>query len=158
MSSEWLNTIIVSQNTTSKMTKIQLSTFKSNQNHFGYCSLAAGLSNQINRNLKKKATKLKQINILKKPRIEKRQALADISRSALCCHSNETRTPIANQPNSVQLESTPIIPPTYTRVRAVVWECGDGQTDRQTHRHRRRVTIYISPRLRLTRSVIKNPE
>jgi len=32
------------------------------------------------------------------------QALADISRSALCCHSNETRAPIANPPNSAQSE------------------------------------------------------
>ena len=31
-----------------------------------------------------------------KPGIERVQALADISRSALCCHSNETRAPIAN--------------------------------------------------------------
>jgi len=29
----------------------------------------------------------------------------------------------------------PIILPTYIRVRTVVWECGEGQTDRQTHRH-----------------------
>jgi len=29
------------------------------------------------------------------------QALADISRSALCCHSNETRAPIAKPPNTV---------------------------------------------------------
>jgi len=35
------------------------------------------------------------------------QALADISRSALCCHSNETRAPMANPPNSEQLEGTP---------------------------------------------------
>jgi len=40
-------------------------------------------------------------------------ALADISRSALCCHSNETRAPIANPPNSEQLESSCIIPPSY---------------------------------------------
>jgi len=66
-----------------------------------------------------------------KPGIE--QALADISRSALCC--NETRAPIANPPNSAQLEGTPTIPPTYVWVRAVVWECGDDrQTDTQTHR------------------------
>jgi len=26
------------------------------------------------------------------------QALADISRSALCCHGNETRAPIASPP------------------------------------------------------------
>ena len=56
-----------------------------------------------------------------KPGIEIVQALADISRSLLlscaqiaipcggiCCHSNETRAPIANPPNSAQLgESTP---------------------------------------------------
>jgi len=36
--------------------------------------------------------------------IERVQALADISRSALCCHSNETRAPIANPPNNAQLE------------------------------------------------------
>ena len=65
------------------------------------------------------------------PGIEGVQALADISRAALCCcRSNETRSPIANPPNSAQLEDTPTIPPTYIRVRAVVWECGEGQTDR----------------------------
>jgi len=31
----------------------------------------------------------------------------DISRSALCCHSNETRAPTANPPNSGQLGFTP---------------------------------------------------
>ena len=31
------------------------------------------------------------------------QALADILHSALCCHSNETRAPVANLPNSAQL-------------------------------------------------------
>ena len=35
------------------------------------------------------------------------QALADISRSALCCHSNETRASIANPPNNAQLKGTP---------------------------------------------------
>jgi len=57
------------------------------------------------------------------------QALADISRSALCCHSNETRAPIANLPNSAQLEGTRYHSPSYIRVRAVVWKCGDAQTD-----------------------------
>jgi len=69
-----------------------------------------------------------------KPGIERVKALADISRSALCCHSNETRAPIANPPNTAQLEGTPIIPPNF-RVRAVVSECGEGQRDRQTDRH-----------------------
>ena len=35
---------------------------------------------------------------------------------------------IANPPNSAQLGGTPTIPPSYIRVRAVVWECGRGQT------------------------------
>ena len=50
----------------------------------------------------------------------------------MCCHSNETRAPIANPSNSAQLDGTRTIPPTYIRVRAVVWECGEGQTDRHT--------------------------
>ena len=37
--------------------------------------------------------------------------------------------PIANPPNSAQLESTPTIPPSYIQVCAVVWECLEGQTD-----------------------------
>ena len=50
----------------------------------------------------------------------------------LCCHSNEIGAPIANPPNGAQLKGTPTIPPSYIRVRAVVWECGEGQTDTQT--------------------------
>jgi len=49
----------------------------------------------------------------------------------LCCHSNETRAPIANLPNSAQLEGTFDFP-TYIWVRAVVWEWVEGQTHRQT--------------------------
>ena len=37
----------------------------------------------------------------------KYRALADISRSALCCHSNETRAPIANPSNTAQLGGNP---------------------------------------------------
>jgi len=94
-----------------------------------------------------------RMETMPKPGIERIQALADISRSALCCHSNETRAPTANSPNNAQAEGTPTIPPSYIRVRAVVWECCEGQTDRQTLR--RPWPIYISPRARLcfTRSV-----
>jgi len=35
---------------------------------------------------------------------------------------------------NTQLGGTPTVPPTYIRVRAVVWECGEGQTDTQTDR------------------------
>jgi len=48
------------------------------------------------------------------------------------CHSNETRAPIANPRNSAQLAGTLYHSPGYIRVRAVVWECGEGETDRQT--------------------------
>jgi len=41
------------------------------------------------------------------PGIERAQALADISPSVLCCHSKETHAPIANPPNSAQLEDSP---------------------------------------------------
>jgi len=42
--------------------------------------------------------------------IEQEQALADISRLVLCCHSNETYAPVANPPNSAQVGGTPTIP------------------------------------------------
>ena len=53
-------------------------------------------------------------------------------RAALYCHSNETGSPNANPPNSAQLGGTRYHSPSYIRVRAVVWACGRGQTDRQT--------------------------
>ena len=86
------------------------------------------------------------------PGIQRLQAVANISRSALCCHSNKTRAPVANTPNNAQLEGTHTIPPSYVRVRAVVWECSEGQADRQTHR--RPCPIHISPQLCLMQNVI----
>jgi len=54
----------------------------------------------------------------------------------MCCNSNETRAPIANPPNSAQLEGIRIrtIPPSYIWVRAVVGmrRGTDRQTDTQT--------------------------
>jgi len=67
-------------------------------------------------------------------------------------HSNETRAPIANPPNSAQLQGTPTIPPSYIQVHAVVYECGEGQTGTQT-----RVTnIHFASAIRLTRNVTIN--
>ena len=37
-----------------------------------------------------------------------------------------------NPPNTAQLGVTPTIPPSYIRVRVVVWACGEGQTDTDT--------------------------
>jgi len=67
------------------------------------------------------------------------------------CHSNKTRASIANPPNTAQLEGTLTIPPSYIRVRAIVWECGEEQkdTDRQTQTH------YTFRLDFLTRNVIK---
>ena len=67
-----------------------------------------------------------------KPGIQRVQALAYISRSVLCCRSNETtRAPIANPPNSAQLEGTPYHSPKLHR-----GSCSsvgiEGQTDRHT--------------------------
>ena len=62
------------------------------------------------------------------------QALADILRSALCCHSNETRAPIANLPNSVQLELLPLPNLHEGSCSSVGMRRG---TDRQTDIYRR---------------------
>jgi len=59
---------------------------------------------------------------------------------ALCCHSNATRAPIANPPNSAQLGSFPTTPPSYIRVRANsvgIRPRTDTQTDRHTQTNAR---------------------
>jgi len=76
--------------------------------------------------------------------LERVQALAYILRSALCCHSNETRAQIANPPNSAELEGIPTIPPTYIRVRAVVWECDKRQADRHTDTQTAVTTVHFA--------------
>jgi len=48
----------------------------------------------------------------------------------------------------------PSIPPSYIRVRAAVWECGEGQTDRHTDIQTAVATIHFASRLCLTRHVI----
>jgi len=37
--------------------------------------------------------------------------------------------------NNAEQEAPPTTPPTYIRVRAVLWECGKGQRDTETDRH-----------------------
>jgi len=65
-----------------------------------------------------------------KPRTERVQALADISRSALYCHSNETRATIANPANSAQLGGTPTIPQVTS-----AGQCSSAGMRRATDRH-----------------------
>ena len=69
-----------------------------------------------------------------------------------CCHSNETRAPIANRSISAQLEDIPTIPASYIRVRAVLWECGEGQTHGQTDTQTRVANIHFASPMRLTRN------
>jgi len=74
----------------------------------------------------------------------------------VCCHSNETRAPNADQPNNAQLDGTPyhssnLHPGPYSSVG--MRRGADRQTDTQTHR--RPWPIYISPRLCLTRNVTR---
>jgi len=61
-----------------------------------------------------------------------------------CCHSNASRAPIANPPNSAQLGGIPTTPQSYIWVRAIVWACGRGQTHRQTDTQTRVTTIHFS--------------
>ena len=95
-----------------------------------------------------------------KPGIEHVQALADISRSALFCCSNETRALIVNPPNSAQLKGSPYHSPNLHPgpCSSVGVRQETDRPDTQTHRetHRRPWSIYISPRLRLTRNVTRN--
>ena len=75
------------------------------------------------------------------------EALADISCSALCCHSNETRAPIANPPNS-ELEGTP-----YHSPKLHPEPCSSAVRDRYTQTA---VTTTHFATLRLTRNVTTN--
>jgi len=59
------------------------------------------------------------------------QALTDILHSALCCHSSETRAPIANPPDSAQLGGS-----AYHSLKLHLGPCSSvgmrQRTDRQT--------------------------
>jgi len=72
------------------------------------------------------------------PGIQRVQALADISRLGLCCHSNKTRASIANPLNSAQLGGTSYHSPNLHLgpcSSVGMWRWTDRYTDthRQTH-------------------------
>jgi len=77
-------------------------------------------------------------NTTTKTGIERAEALADISRSALCCHSNEARAPIANPPNCAQLGGHFLL---FHKLhsgpcsRVGMQRGTDTQTDTHKHRH-----------------------
>jgi len=70
----------------------------------------------------------------------------------LCYHSNATRAPIANPPNSAQLRDIP-----YHSSKLHPIPCNNAgmrpRTDTYTQTHRRAWPQYISRRLRITRNV-----
>jgi len=86
--------------------------------------------------------------LLSKQTQERVQALADISRLALCCHSNETCAPTTNPPNRAQLQAPYHSPNLHNSVG--MWRGTDIHTDTRLW------PIYISPRLRLARNVISH--
>jgi len=63
----------------------------------------------------------------------------------VCCHIQQNLfTDCKSAQSCTTRGHAPItIPPSYFRVRVVVWECGEGQTDRHTDGRGQ----YISPRL-----------
>ena len=69
-----------------------------------------------------------------KPGMEPVQVHEDISRSALCYHSNETHAPIAKPPNSAQLDGT-LYPKLHPRLCSSVGtrRGTDRQTDGRDH-------------------------
>jgi len=68
---------------------------------------------------------------LMKPGTERVQSLADISHSALCCHSNETHASTANPSDSAQLGEPPTIPQLTS---GSMQQHRKAVRDRQTHR------------------------
>jgi len=89
------------------------------------------------------------------PGVERVQALADISRSALCCHSNETHTPNPNLLNSrpARVQGTPYHSPNLHPGPGPCSSVGTGNAARDRETHRWPWPLYISPRLRLTWNV-----
>ena len=65
------------------------------------------------------------------PGTERIQTLAVISRSVLCCHSNETRAPIANPTNSGEPEGTRALP----FPKSHLGPCNSVGMQRETDRH-----------------------
>jgi len=83
----------------------------------------------------------------KKPGMERLQALADILCSALCCDSNATCAPIANPPDSEQLECTAYHSPALHPgpCSSVGMQRGtDTQTHRQTDARTAVTTIHFA--------------
>jgi len=68
-----------------------------------------------------------------------------------CCHSNDTRAPIANPPNSARLEGTPILFLQVTSGSVKQWGMRRG-TDRYTHKQTDRRPWHYRFRLGYTSS------
>jgi len=84
-------------------------------------------------------------DLVAEQRVERVQALADISRSVLCCHSNETRARIANPLNSAHLHeytALPTIPKLYPGTCSSVGM--RLRTDTQTDTETRVITIHFA--------------
>ena len=64
--------------------------------------------------------------------IQRVRALADISRSGYVVIATKPAHRLQIRPIVHSYSESPTIPPCYIRVRVVIWECGEGQTNRHT--------------------------
>ena len=94
----------------------------------------------------KRDVKLQLTNwqIQMEPGIERVQALPDISHWSYVVTVMKPMHRLQICPIMHHNGAPPTIPPSYMRVRAVVWECGEGQTHTERQTHRRAWPIYIS--------------
>jgi len=70
--------------------------------------------------------------------LEYKHVLANISRSHYVALATQPVHRLQVRPVvPAQIGASPTTPPSYIWVRAIVWACGRGQTDTQTHTHRR---------------------
>jgi len=80
----------------------------------------------------------------KQPGIEQVQKLADISHSRYIVTAMKPMHQLQIHPTVHHKGAPPTIPPHYIVVCAVVWECDEGQTDRQTHTRTSMTNIHFA--------------
>jgi len=93
----------------------------------------------------------------KQPGIEQVQPLADISHSRHIATAMKPMHQLQIHPTVHDEGAPPTIPPHYIVVRAVVWECGEGQTDRHTDAHDQ-YTFCVMYDSHKTETFIRNTE
>ena len=81
------------------------------------------------------AVRHKSVLYQNEPDIERIEAVADILRSAYAVIATKSIHRLQIRQIVHNYRAPPTISPSYIRVHAVVWECGDGQPDTHTQAH-----------------------